>query len=314
MANSVNSHGVETADDNSSHHLQSPEVDEKNKNILRNLIHQQLDEIRTGNAYVEHELNSDCFSKLLVDNDIYSKFEVMTAKKWMDVDLMSNHECGLNGGKLNKKRKQYVTAIKAVSDFVRMEIEQYTASAADGDTHHAAEEDTVSSLSESKVSSTSQRQKKKSKKSKKERRDKKDKKKDKKKSKKSKKRKRGQDSEVEEGSDSDTEEIESRTASLADGAKQNIREEEKAKFEKERSEILSKVPDRVKNQFRQLGFAKWGKDVLPVMFLGPYDVAPGSVRDTWMKMVKNVRIGNLSGVVTFYYYFFIVSLQLLLTL
>mmetsp|Transcript_5331 Transcript_5331/g.7911 ORF Transcript_5331/g.7911 Transcript_5331/m.7911 type:complete len:927 (-) Transcript_5331:116-2896(-) len=286
---SVNSHGGETPDDNSSQNQQLPEVNDKSKNILRNLIHQQLDEIRTGNAYVEHELQPDCFSKLLVDNDVYSKFELMTARKWMDVDLMANQEIGLNGGKLNKKRKQYVNAIKKVEGFVRTEIEQYTASAADGDAHghgHAhrggAEEDTVSSLSESKVSSTSQRRKKKSKKSKKK------KMKDKRKAKKSKKRKRDQASDG--GSDSDLMDVDSQSASLTDGGNHSkVREDQKARFEEEKRRVLSMIPASVSKQFRTLGFAKWTKDFLPVMFLGPYDVAPGPVRNQWMAMLKNTK-------------------------
>ena len=281
--------GGENADDASEQQQQQlPEVNEKSEQILRNLIHQQLDEIRTGNAYVEHELQPDCFSKLLVDNDAYSKFETMTAKKWMNVDMMANNESGLNGGKLNKKRKQYVSTIKAASGFVRREIELYTASHesphADehrhqgSNRHHTGEEDTVSSLSESKVSSSSTKRKKKSKKHKKK------KAKEKKKSRRSKKRKRDQDSE----DASDIDDNEPKKKSLVDKGKAR-RAELKAKFEAEKRKVLALVPEVVKNNFRDVGFAKWGKEVLPVMFLGPFDVAPGDVRETWMNMQKKVR-------------------------
>jgi hypothetical protein len=306
MTNGMN--GGDHADDSSEHHQRLPEVNEDSEEILRKLIHQQLDEIRTGNAYVEHELQPDCFSKLLVDKDVYSKFEVMTAKKWMDVDLMSNHESGLNGGKLNKKKKQYVSAIKYSSDFFRREIEQYTASHEsphDDGPHHVGgsntrrtgEDDTVSSLSESKVSSSSHKRKKKSKKSKKK------KMKEKKKSRKSKKRKLDHDSEESSDVDMSGTGSKSKSASLNDGGdtdkphrtrRAKDRAKMKAKFEEERANVLAKIPENVKKEFRQVGFAKWGKDFLPVMFLGPYDVAPGSVRDQWFEMLEKVsRLNSL---------------------
>ena len=291
MARSV-SGGENNADDSSLQNL--PEVNEKSQPILRNMIHQQLDEIRTGMAYVEHELQADCFSRLLTDDDIYSKFEVMTAKNWMDVDIMSNHESGLNGGKLNKKKKQYICAIRAESDFVRRMIEQYTAShesptehTGGRDAHHNTEVDTVSSLSESKVSSSSHKRKKKSKKHKKK------KQKEKKKARKTKKRKRDQrDQSSEESSDDvDMGDGESRTRSLTEGkqSQSRIYEEKKAQFEEEKRKILKSIPPDTKNYFRELGFAKWGRDWLPCMFLGPYDLAPGPVREKWMEMREKVR-------------------------
>ena len=153
-----------------------PEVNGKTRPILRNMIYQQIDEIRTGMAYVEHELQADCYSRLLTDDDIYSKFEVMTGKNWLDVDIMSNHESGLSWGKLmNIKKEQYVGAIRAASDFVRRMIELYyalhespTKQTGGQDAHHNTDVDTVSSLSESesKVWSSSRKRKKKSKKSK----------------------------------------------------------------------------------------------------------------------------------------------------
>jgi len=46
--------------------------------------------------------------------------------------------------------------------------------------------------------------------------------------------------------------------------------------------ILSKIPEIVEKQFLQVGFALWQKIYLPVMYLGPYDVSPGPVRDEWL--------------------------------
>ena len=59
-------------------------------------------------------------------------------------------------------------------------------------------------------------------------------------------------------------------------------------FERNRKNILQQIPEQSKREFRTLGFTKWGKDFLPVMVLGPYDVGPGGVRDQWMQMFENV--------------------------
>ena len=60
-------------------------------------------------------------------------------------------------------------------------------------------------------------------------------------------------------------------------------------FEERKEFILAQLPNEVKNEFRQLGFAKWRKDMCPVMFLGPYHVPPGKVRELWMRMFERVR-------------------------
>lgn len=247
----------------------------------------------------------------------------MTGKKWMNVDIMD--ETSLNGGKLNKKRKQYITAIKLESHFVKREIENYTKLSQNGDedsqrrrrkANAGAEEDTVSSLSESKVSSSSHKRKKKHKKSKKKKQ--REKQKEKKKAKKSKKRKRDHqheefdedDDEDDLSGDSSSSDVdtamndvdlkaaaplsESANAEKHRGKKSNdkLMEERRKQFEQERDEIINNIPKEVKNQFKECGFAKWNKDWLPIMFLGPFDVAPGPVRDQWMAMVEKVRFGN----------------------
>jgi len=48
--------------------------------------------------------------------------------------------------------------------------------------------------------------------------------------------------------------------------------------------VLNALPHEVKDQFLQVGFAKWNNVFLPVLFLGPYDLSPGPVRDKWMKV------------------------------
>ena len=63
----------------------------------------------------------------------------------------------------------------------------------------------------------------------------------------------------------------------------------KEDFDAYRDEVLSQIPKSIRKRFRQGGFSKWGKDWLPVIELGPFDVEPGPVRDMWMDMFHNVR-------------------------
>jgi len=63
----------------------------------------------------------------------------------------------------------------------------------------------------------------------------------------------------------------------------------KSDFENYKSTILSKVPKAVKCRFRQGGFSRWGKDWLPILELGPFDVEPGPVRDMWLDMFDNTQ-------------------------
>ena len=52
--------------------------------------------------------------------------------------------------------------------------------------------------------------------------------------------------------------------------------------------VLSTIPKEVKNHFLQVGFALWQKKYLPVLFLGPYDVPPGIIRDEWLAAFEKV--------------------------
>jgi len=55
----------------------------------------------------------------------------------------------------------------------------------------------------------------------------------------------------------------------------NISEEEKM--------FLDNLPEEVKQMFRQICFAKWAKDWLPVLVLNPYDVSQEEFREEWKK-------------------------------
>ena len=58
----------------------------------------------------------------------------------------------------------------------------------------------------------------------------------------------------------------------------------KEAFARYRDELLGRVPDDIKARFLEGGFCKWGKEWLPVLELGPFDVPPGPVRDMWLDM------------------------------
>jgi hypothetical protein len=62
----------------------------------------------------------------------------------------------------------------------------------------------------------------------------------------------------------------------------------KKEFESFRSEWLDRIPKEIKSRFREGGFSKWGKEWLPVLELGPFDVEPGPVREMWFDMFRNV--------------------------
>jgi len=56
----------------------------------------------------------------------------------------------------------------------------------------------------------------------------------------------------------------------------------------EKQRVEASLPLRAKNRFLEVGFAKWGKSYLPVVFLGPYDVSPGFVREQWLEAFDKV--------------------------
>jgi hypothetical protein len=66
----------------------------------------------------------------------------------------------------------------------------------------------------------------------------------------------------------------------------------KTDFMAQKNHVLSRIPPKVKKQFLQVGFALWQKSYLPVLFLGPYDVDPGLVRDKWLSAFDKVCFGS----------------------
>jgi len=395
-------------------HSQVPEI---NRIIIQSLIHQKLDEVRSGELYVAHDLKDDSVPKLLLEPAVYKKFESILAKTWMEIDMLrlDVHETGMNGGKLNKKKKLYTRALggRDAREFVRGQIEDYIVlhldrggvggvgpgrkdsdmdmqmehehgheqiqhdhESSEEESDHAnanadesdMENDTVSSLSDGKISRSSSKKRKKKKKTKKKRRKEKEREKERTRSRSksrsssssskskssssklrksssskssSKKRKRREsreedkfDSDVEqmqeqeEVMDMPEEDMEDHVQELDDDEEDQEQIDDNSDddddepqftprvqarydrriakaqviFERNRKDILQQIPEKSKREFRTLGFAKWGKDFLPVMVLGPYDVGPGGVRDQWMQMFENtIKSGRAMSKLVFWY-------------
>ena len=64
--------------------------------------------------------------------------------------------------------------------------------------------------------------------------------------------------------------------------KEKLRKLEKD-FMTQKESVELKIPGCAKKRFLTVGFALWEKQYLPVLFLGPYDVSPGLVRDQWFQ-------------------------------
>mmetsp|Transcript_26427 Transcript_26427/g.39072 ORF Transcript_26427/g.39072 Transcript_26427/m.39072 type:complete len:321 (-) Transcript_26427:1419-2381(-) len=76
-------------------------------------------------------------------------------------------------------------------------------------------------------------------------------------------------------------------------------------FFAEKYKILNALSDEIKNDFLEVGFAKWNRSYLPVLFLGPYDLSPGHIRDKWMKYFDRAegdprKLKNLPRIIYWY--------------
>ena len=65
-------------------------------------------------------------------------------------------------------------------------------------------------------------------------------------------------------------------------------EEKRRLFEEGREAILAEVPYDTKVRFGKIFFAKWGKQVMPVLVMNPYSIPPGTHRNLWLDMFGNV--------------------------
>lgn len=306
----------------------SKSLPKMNPKIVRSLIHQKLDDIRAGELESSHNLPESCVRKIHQDQEMYKIFEGIIAKTWMDIDIMTSNESGLNGGQLNKRRKMYMDTLRREHEFCKAQIEEYNCilhpdgqHVGNGDSDGIAitsksrskhddsleddddddkdedvddgmddddddDDDTVSSLSDAKISKSTASLPDDEKKDKKKRK-KKDKKKKKKKDKKKKKKHKKSSSKRSKSTDYESDLSHESKSSKRKKYHEKLEKKAKLLFEEEKAHVLKQIPKDIANDFRTCGFAKWNKEYLPCMQLGPYDVAPGLIRDQWMNMFEN---------------------------
>ena len=85
----------------------------------------------------------------------------------------------------------------------------------------------------------------------------------------------------------------SKKRSLNEEEKQKVLEEgkaeAKAEFESYRASVLEEIPQKYKDSFNQIGFSKWGKHMMAILVLSPFDIPPRPVREQWLEMFSKVR-------------------------
>ena len=75
---------------------------------------------------------------------------------------------------------------------------------------------------------------------------------------------------------------------ISEKERRKLAEESKKEHISQKADVLERVPASHQKHWGQIMFGKWKKDPWrPVLVLGPYQVHP-DLRDTWMKMFKNV--------------------------
>ena len=299
----------------------SEDVPEFESKLIQRLVHQKLDEMRQGDLYMEG-LNQEYYEGILENRDVYSKFVGILGDTWMTVE---GAKIGRKGKKNTRRKKQLNKLLTEQEPFVRNEIAYYktnamkTGSSLHDDvmtTNDATsvtgkqldlanqcsevqedQDETLEHLSTSNTrnkdgkSKSSKRNKKKTKKNGKIE-------KQKKKNRingETSKNKRSIEHNYTNETDSYKEEgIESNASPQVVSIKHDMPDqqhnEEKAAFEKEKTDIISKIDDKTKEEFLAVGFALWSKTYLPCIQLGPYDVPPDGVRDSWMKMRSLVSL------------------------
>ena len=67
-----------------------------------------------------------------------------------------------------------------------------------------------------------------------------------------------------------------------------VKEDAKVYFEKDRADILTSLPDAIRRNFFQVGYARWENEYLPALALNPFKGAPGPNRNYWLKRYKVV--------------------------
>merc|ERR1712238_56032 len=299
------------------------DVPEFESKLIQRLIHQKLDEMRQGDLYMEG-LNREYYEGILENREVFTQFVSILGDTWMTVE---GAKIGRKGKKNTRRKKQLNKLLTEQEPFVRNEIAYYKTNAMK--TGSSLHDDVMTTNDATSVIGTqfdlanhcievqedqdeilehlstpkTQNKDGKSKSSKRNKEITKQNDKDEKQKKKSSingERSKNKQSighnytnEIDSYKDEDIDTITSpQVVSIIQDMPDRQHNEEKAAFEKEKIDIISKIDDKTKEEFLAVGFAYWAKTYLPCIQLGPYDVFPDGVRDSWMKMRNACAKGN----------------------
>jgi hypothetical protein len=67
--------------------------------------------------------------------------------------------------------------------------------------------------------------------------------------------------------------------------------------------VLASLPGYITSMFQEIGFAKWNKDHLPVLFLNPFFVSSGTVRRDWESYYERFRTGKVKKMAHLVYWY-----------
>ena len=64
------------------------------KESLRRIIYQKLDELRHGDLFMDEGLEESSYNVLLDDNDIFDRFVDVLGSTWTNIDMARRAVCG----------------------------------------------------------------------------------------------------------------------------------------------------------------------------------------------------------------------------
>ena len=224
--------------------------------MLRRLIHQKLEELKSGDLHTQHGLHESCYFKLLDQIDIYESFLNVVAEIWMHIENTREEASGCFE-ETRPPLEFYCRALELSNDFIRNEIDLHQQ-------HFSADVVQVDDqfLEDKKTQKHGKKQ-------------------DVKKSVRTSPRSKKHKGRTGSGSVSTKKKSKKKQ-------KDQVEDRKRAVFELERARIISSLPPNVTNDFRQIFFASWEGQMLPVMQLSPYDLGPGKLRQEWFKMFQSV--------------------------
>ena len=239
--------------------------------MLRRLIHQKLEELQSGDLRSqEHGLDETSYFNLLKENDVYESFVKVVAEIWMEIENTRGEAIGCFE-ETRPSLEFYIRALKLSDEFIKNEIELHQNHCNDegsgsGDEYESEGGENgkdTKQIRHNKMKSkspirTSPRAK-----------------------------KRIAIAACNSNSSS-TGSIGNKKKGSKKSKSQIKVDPKRMKFEEQKERILSSLPSEVTDDFRQIFFASWEGQMMPVMQLSPYDLGPGKLRNDWFKMFQNV--------------------------